>query len=475
MEANPSRRISQVRAATRVARAVIQCSAPLSGQPNAGITGPSLRLGCAEPGDQLAVFGEALRELSERATYLYEDSGRYWFSTQPTLNRLAEERAKALPGHQVDAEIEDILRKEAGQRSGFARVHAAPDDPTGVEESSAPALVILAPSVAHAGRGAAQSTASEAATDALMRCRTSQRRYRNTLIFVAADATQLDTVREVVRKKLAWESIEKDERLQEQLTHSQTRDAVEKARSHREAALKAVRAAWSHILYPEKSETPGKPFDLHHVLVTARDRNAIPITVYEKARSDGIILERLGAERLWLALREIWPSDRPHLAVAEVSGWFASFVYLPKLRDRLVLEASIRDAVSQLTPKFGFATGFDPAMGRYDGLAFAKTPPEFLPEGSLLVSETAGLAKPRMSRLHKSRAAARRQGRQLQAMAPAPSLSRHQRLARRNQTIGRHASSGRLSWILRGRSKAWKQSCRRWSLNFNAHRARRSR
>jgi hypothetical protein len=38
MEANPSRRISQLRAATRSARAVFLCTAPLIGQPNAGLT-----------------------------------------------------------------------------------------------------------------------------------------------------------------------------------------------------------------------------------------------------------------------------------------------------------------------------------------------------------------------------------------------------------------------------------------------------
>ena len=389
MEANPSRRISQARAATRAARAVFICSAPLSGQPNAGITGPSLRLACAEPGDQLAVFGEALRELSERATYLYEESGRYWFSTQPTLNRLAEERAKSFPEHQVDEAIAEILRKDGAQKGGFTRVHAAPDDPTSVEEANAPALVILGPHVSHSGRGTSGSTAADAALDALIRCRSGQRRFRNTLIFVAADAAQLDTAKEVMRKTLAWESIQGDERLQEQLTQAQAKDAVDKARSHRDASVKAVRAAWSHILYPEKSETQGRPFDLQQTLITARDRGAIPATVYDKARSDGVILERLGAERLWLALKDIWPEDRPHLAIQEIADWFASYVYLPKLRDRVVLEASVRDAVSQLTPKFGFASGLDEATGKYAGLTFAKAPPEFLPEGSLLVSDHA--------------------------------------------------------------------------------------
>ncbi len=91
-----TRRITQFRAATR---SVFLCSAPLVGQPNAGLTGQDVRLACAEPGDQLAIFGKALRELHERATILYEEAGRYWFSTQRTLNRLAENIAKELIEH----------------------------------------------------------------------------------------------------------------------------------------------------------------------------------------------------------------------------------------------------------------------------------------------------------------------------------------------------------------------------------------
>lgn len=392
MEANPSRRISQARAATRAARAVFLSSAPLSGQPNAGITGPGLRLASAEPGDQIAVFGEALRELAERATYLYEEAGRYWFSTQPTLNRLADERASALPGHEVDAAMTDILRRDGATRAGFARVHAAPDDPTAVDEATAMSLVILGPGYAHAGRGAGKSAATDAVSDALLRCRSTQRRFRNTLIFVAADEAGLATALEVTRKALAWESIEKDARLKDQLTGAQAADVTEKARTHREAATRAVRTTWSHVFYPEKSETPGKPFDLHQTIISSRERPAIPEAVYGKAKSDGVVLERLGAERLWLALQPIWAEDRPHLPIAEAAEWFASYVYMPKTRDRVVLDAAIKDAVSQLTPKFGYADRFDDDAQRYVGLAWAKAPPELLPPEALLVSEAAARA-----------------------------------------------------------------------------------
>lgn len=393
MEANPSRRISQLRAATRAARSVFICSAPLVGQPNAGLTGQGLRLACAEPGDQLAIFGEALRELTERATYLYEEAGRYWFSTQPTLNRLAEDRAKAFPDHEVDAAIVDVLRDDGRTPGGFHRVFAAPDDPVAIDEAQALSLVILGPALAHTGKGAAKTPATDATSDALMRCRASQRRLRNTLMFIAADESNLATAREVMRKALAWSSIEKDGRLQSQMTQAQTADARDKAKSNRESAQKAVRAAWSHILFPVRSETAGKPFDLEHSLISSRDRAAIPVVVYDKAKADGIVLEKLGTERIWLALRPIWPEDRSHLTIAEIVDWFAAYVYLPKLRDRVVLEASIRDAVAKLDPQFGYAEGFDEATAKYHKLIWAKTPPEVGSATAMIVREAEAQAQ----------------------------------------------------------------------------------
>ena len=388
MEVNPTRRISQLRAATRSARAVFLCTAPLVGQSNHGVTGQGLRLACAEPGDQLAIFGEALRELTERAAFLYEEAGRYWFSTQPTLNRLADERARALPEHEVDGAITEMLREDSTTRGGFNRVFAAPDDPTTIDEAPNLSLVILGPSTPHAGRGVAKSLATETVTDILTRCRASQRKYRNTLLFVAADEGQLGTAREAMRRSLAWASITSEVRLmQQQLTQGQAADAEEKGRTNREGARRAVRNAWSHILYAEKTDaTPaGKAFDLEHLGLSAKDRNAIPVGVYDKAKSDDIVKERLGAETLWLKLKDLWPAESPHLAINEIAEWFSAHAYLPKLRDRVVLETSVRDALGKFDAAFGYAERFDMAKGFYEGLIYAKAAPEIFSTGGLLV------------------------------------------------------------------------------------------
>jgi hypothetical protein len=312
-----TRRLAQARAVTRVVRAIFLCSAPTVGQPNAGVTGQAIRLAAAEPGDQLAIFGEAVRELHEKATYLYEDAGRYWFSTQPTLNDLAEGRAAALPPQKV----------------GFKKVYAAPDDPTAIDEADTLALLILKPASTHT-RGVTASPAVEAASDALTRCRSSQRKYRNTPIFAAADEAALGSAREVVRKALAWESIRKDTVVRGQLTESQIRDMEDRARATKDAAEKSIRSAWTHILYAQKEEErlDGKAFEIAQTTLLARDRPSISASVYEKlsSRGDSIVKDTLGPKMLMAKLDPLWPAERPHLPLAEVRDWFSAYVYLPK-------------------------------------------------------------------------------------------------------------------------------------------------
>lgn len=388
-ESNPSRRISQARAATRAARAVFLCSAPLSGQANAGVVHPTIRLACVEPGDQIAIFGEALRELLEQSAYLYEEAGRYWFSTQPTLNRLADERAKALADHEVDDEIVRLLQEDGRSRDRFAKVFAAPDDAATVDEANALSLVILKPNAIHIGRGAVQSPATEAATEGLTRCRNAQRKYRNTLFYVAADEAALATAREVIRRALAWAQIVEDRRLQEQMTQAQVADARDKAKTQKEAAVKAVRAAWNHVLYPAQASEAGRAFDLEHVQLTARERTSIPSAVFEKIKADSLISDKLGPDTFWNKISPYWPDGAAHLAIADVADWFASYAYLPKVRDRVVVDQAIRDGVAKLDAAFGYADSFDVSTGRYANLVFAKAAPEIFPAGALILSQHA--------------------------------------------------------------------------------------
>jgi hypothetical protein len=88
----PTARVSRDRAMRRAARAVFLSTAPLVGSPNVGIAKDRLRLACAEPGNQLSTFVEAIDELSQSATYLYEEAGRSPRSPPSTAWRMSGQK-----------------------------------------------------------------------------------------------------------------------------------------------------------------------------------------------------------------------------------------------------------------------------------------------------------------------------------------------------------------------------------------------
>ncbi len=60
--------------------------------------------------------------------------------------------------------------------------------------------------------------------------------------------------------------------------------------------------------------------------------------------------------------------------MSELAEWFAAYVYLPKLRDRVVLEGAIRDAVGKLDAAFAYADSFDAELGPLPGPALGAEP-----------------------------------------------------------------------------------------------------
>ena len=243
-------RLLRARAATLAARAVFFTTAPHAGAARGGMTGTELRLACAQPGDQIAIFGEALQELASRSAHLYRDEDRFWFSPQPTLRKLAADRARDVTEEQADARIVEVLREEKRGRPGFARVHAVPENPTDVDDRRATALVILPPSATHDANGEAATPAVRYTRETMERRGSGQRQYRNALVFVGPDASKIDAAHENARRDRAWRSIVDDDDLRQTLTEAQISEAEREVRRSRDALLQSVRGAWVQVLHP---------------------------------------------------------------------------------------------------------------------------------------------------------------------------------------------------------------------------------
>jgi predicted AAA+ superfamily ATPase len=132
-------------ACRRVARTIYLGSAPTVTAANRGIEDRRIKLGCVMPGESPTVFGDALRRLSAAATYLYPDGARYWYSTQPTVTKLAEDRAEQLKRNPdaVVQELDKRLRADLRKTGDFGRVHALPQSGQDVPDVTDARLVVL--------------------------------------------------------------------------------------------------------------------------------------------------------------------------------------------------------------------------------------------------------------------------------------------------------------------------------------------
>src|SRR4029077_16613683 len=128
-----------------VGRAIYMGSAPLTQAAHRGLEDRRVKLGCVMPGESPSVFGDALRRLAGAATYLYQDGPRYWYSTQPTVTKLADDRAeqrKSDPDKGVH-ELALRLRKNLEQKGDFNRIHPMPQSVQDVPDDLDARLIVL--------------------------------------------------------------------------------------------------------------------------------------------------------------------------------------------------------------------------------------------------------------------------------------------------------------------------------------------
>jgi len=379
---NPS--LGRYSACRRVARTVFIGSAPSAGaQKVQGIEEVRIKLGCVQPGESAAVFGDALRRLSEELTYLYSDASRYWFDTRPTITRLAADRAAqyerkaAIVEDEIIRRIRELVRRERGD---FAGVHAIPTNSGEVPDEAACRLVILGPSQAHRPRSE-PSKALEAAREILEQRGNSPRLYRNMLVFLAADAERLLELEQAVRNWLAWTSIKQDEE-QLNLDVFQKRQVEKQIQNYEDTIAARLLETYCHLIVPTQEGTNPLEWSVSRLqggehLVTRAAR---------KLKNEQQLITEWSPALLRMELdRWLW-KDADHISVQQLWRYMAQYLYLSRLRDEQVLILTIRNGVGSLTWEdyFAYASAVR-SDGTYMGLVAGSIPSVILDQESVLV------------------------------------------------------------------------------------------
>jgi hypothetical protein len=355
----------------RIARAIFVGSAPRLRSTRKGLEKQYLWLGVAMPGDAIGNFGSALDLMAQRSTYFFEDLGHYWFDTQASASKTAKDYADRMRDEpeQVWQEIVSRLQSENQRRGVFDGLHIAPIASGDVPESENIRLVVCHPKFGYSKKSGS-SAAAEFVQRTMETKGNSQRIYRNTLVFVAADQEKLESLEDTVRQYLGWKQVARNHESLN-LSAQQKKQADEWVIRTDRSVSDKVSEAYSWAMYATQPDST-KPFELEVIKIETSSAS-LAERVGLKLERSGVLVTAfspagLGAE-LSSHLQRIWALG--NVQVGEVWSYFTKHTYLPKLASRVVLDDAIRSlpgAILVGSEAFAVADGFDKSSGRYQNL-----------------------------------------------------------------------------------------------------------
>lgn len=353
-------RFGESSAARRVARAIFLGSAPSSKeQRNRGVEDLRIMLGVVQPEENIPIFRDALSRLTQSLTYLYYQGKRYWYDTHPNLRKTVEDRATSLDKEEVYSEI--IRRLQAFRTSeDFAGIHICPESEDVQDEAEA-RLVVLSPNYPHR-KETPLSEALNQAKEMLENRGKIPRQYRNMLVFVAADIDSKELLYEEVRRYLAWKSVVGDQDALNLDAH-QRRQAQEQLDSANKIVDIRVNETYCWLLVPTQEGT--SPVKIEAQRITKGEGTFVS-KASKQARAQESLITRWSPTLLKNGLDKWLWKDKPHLMLKDLWNYFASYPYLPRLKDSSVLSSCIEDGLRS-KDFFGYALDVDKA-GKYLGI-----------------------------------------------------------------------------------------------------------
>ena len=387
--------LNRYSATRRVARAIFMGTAPTHQQQNTGLDDKQINLGVVQPGERPAIFGDALRRLTNQAKFMHADLGRYWYSMSASLNRIAADKAAQIEAALVDVRIDEELKKYVNglaDRGHFDAVQVAPASSAEVpDEAGGVRAVVLG--VKHPHNGREGSDALVEAKDILTQRGSTPRVYRNMLVFIAAEARPLDHLKDAMRASLAWGEIVRDtERLN--LTQSDSALAKAKLVDANETMKTRMKEVWCYLHYPAQESAQA---DWEWVSGKIPAHDGLLARASKKLVAEEGLLVELGPSRLDRDLQKYIWNDKPRLALKDLREYLNRYLYLPRLKGQDVLVKAVQSAVVGMLPgPFAYAERWDETSDTYLGLAVERAA-----NAVIVIDSDSVIVKPAVAEAHR--------------------------------------------------------------------------
>ena len=313
-----------------LARAIFFAS--FSGSEKRGVGIQRLRLSALQPEIPPAIIGDAMQRLEDELWYLHAERGTYWFSNQPNLNRVIVEKEEGVTPNQIAEEIRARLEKLSGSEM---RVTLWPQVSQDVPDTRELKLAVISPEYPRQSRDTVTF-----AQEILEKCGQTFRIYKNTMILLATDGNEFESVRRQVKRYLAYYTIKDDKTLYHQLSEENRKWLENKIKDVDNGIAYQLLSAYRHVV--KADERGFRWLDLG--LPTVGIRPSLTRRVHEYLSGEDMLLSKISPR---LVLEKTLREDENRKSVEEIYDAFLKYPNLPMLKDKQVLLEAIVQGVQE--------------------------------------------------------------------------------------------------------------------------------
>jgi hypothetical protein len=320
-----------------------------------------------QPGEQIAVFNEAIGLLQDKLTHLYSANQRFWYDTRPTLRKTVQDRALQFRREDMEYELGERFIRKNRDKGDFAGINSCPATSLDVPDAQEARLVILPPSQVYKENDEV-CKARVAAIDIFTCHGASPRKYRNMLAFVAADSEAVSHVVEEMRTLKAWESVrdEVDVLNLDKVQMNEVKAAIERSEK---AVREHLWGAYCWLIVPTLSaENATGAVEWEVQKLSGSESPAVKAS--RVMTQNDLLVTQWSPVLLKMELdRWLW-KDSDDIRIRDLWDFMCRHCYFHRLRDEAVLLETIGKGL--LTDEyFAYAEGKD-ENGRYSSLCLGK-------------------------------------------------------------------------------------------------------
>ena len=214
-------------------------------------------LGTLRVGDEPEIIGEALAAAEKVTWHLDYDGTRWRFTTEPNANKIIDEEAANVATSLVSAEVEDRVRR-AFPDDGLVKSIHFPSGPAGVRDEAQLRLVVLHHDDLTV-RAATAMPPLDRLVNILNRHGVSEgiRTFRNSVVFLVADADSVEGMRDLVRFDMAADRIVDDKTRMATFTPEVQKKLRAIADTAKLNARVALTRCYRHLYFPAADKSNG--------------------------------------------------------------------------------------------------------------------------------------------------------------------------------------------------------------------------